>query len=346
MNKIKVLVVDDSMLFRKLLIDRLSAFDNIEIIGYAINASDAANKIPQLNPDVVTLDVEMPGMSGIDLLKQLLPKKPVPVILVSSLNISVFSALSAGAIDFVRKPDMTGTNSVDQFITSLRNKIIVARRAKVRTSLSGSSSGPQTSLKTNFASSRLDKTVVAIGASTGGTEAIASIIKTLPKDTPGIVIVQHMPEGFTNMYAKRMDSLCQMEVKEAEHGDRVQRGRIIIAAGDKHMRLVKSPGGGYSIHCSQEEKVSGHRPSVDVLFHSVADAAGPDSVGIILTGMGRDGADGLYHMKRAGAYTIGQDEESSVVYGMPMVAYNIGAVMKQASLAEIPNILKNYLNKL
>lgn len=345
MNKTRVLVVDDSMLFRKLLIDRLSAYDNIEIVGYAINASDAEQKIQQLSPDVVTLDVEMPGMSGIDLLKHLLPKKPVPVILVSSLNISVFSALSAGAIDFVRKPDMSGGNSVDQFIQSLRNKIIIARRAKVKTAMSMPSDNMQAGLKTNFSSSKLDKTVIAIGASTGGTEAIAGIIKTLPKDTPGVVIVQHMPEGFTNMYAKRMDSLCQMEVKEAEHGDRVQRGRIIIAAGDKHMRLVKSPSGGYVIHCDQSEKVSGHRPSVDVLFKSVAEIAGADAVGIILTGMGRDGADGLYQMKKRGAYTIGQDEESSVVYGMPMVAYNIGAVMKQASLSEIPNILKTYLNK-
>lgn len=345
MKKIKVLVVDDSMLFRKLLIDRLSAFDNIEVVGYSINASDAEKKIMELNPDVVTLDVEMPGMSGIDMLKHLLPKKPVPVILVSSLNISVFSALSAGAIDFVRKPDMSAGNSVDQFIMNLRNKIIVARRAKVRTA-TAVPPAPRMDLKTNFSSSRLDRTVIAIGASTGGTEAIAGIIKTLPKDTPGVVIVQHMPEGFTNMYAKRMDGLCQMEVKEAEHGDKVERGRIIIAAGDKHMRLVKSPTGGYVIHTSMEEKVSGHRPSVDVLFHSVAEVAGADSVGIILTGMGRDGADGLFHMKRRGAFTVGQDEESSVVYGMPMVAYNIGAVMKQASLAEIPNILKSHLNKL
>lgn len=345
MNKIRVLVVDDSMLFRKLLIDKLNSFNNIEVVGYSINASDVEQKIQQLNPDVVTLDVEMPGMSGIDLLKQLLPKKPIPVILVSSLNISVFSALSAGAIDFVRKPDMSAGNSVDQFIMNLRNKIIVAKRAKVRTVAPATTAVP-VGLKTNFASPKLDKTVIAIGASTGGTEAIAGIIKTLPRDTPGVVIVQHMPEGFTNMYAKRMDTLCQMEVKEAEHGDKVQRGRIIIAAGDKHMKLVKSPGGGYMIHCNMEEKVSGHRPSVDVLFHSVAEVAGADAVGIILTGMGRDGADGLYHMKRKGAFTIGQDEESSVVYGMPMVAYNIGAVTRQATLSDIPNILKNHLNKL
>lgn len=344
-DKIRVLVVDDSMLFRKLLIDRLGAFDNIEIVGYAINASDAEKKIQMIKPDVVTLDVEMPGMSGIDFLKRQLAKKPIPVILVSSLNISVFSALSAGAIDFVKKPDMSANNSVDQFILNLRNKIMVAKRAKVKTNLSPSSNLPN-QVKANFGSSKLDQMVVAIGASTGGTEAIAGVITQLPKDTPGIVIVQHMPEGFTAMYAKRMNSLCEMEVKEAEHGDKIQRGRIIIAHGDNHMKVVKAAGGGYMVHCLKGDKVSGHRPSVDVLFRSVAETVGPNAVGIILTGMGKDGADGLLQMKKRGAYTLGQDEESSVVYGMPMVAYNIGAVTRQGSLREIPNLLKGHLNRL
>lgn len=343
MNKAKVLIVDDSMLFRKLLIDRLSAFDDIEVVGFCVNGNDVADKIQQTRPDVVTLDVEMPGITGIDLLKQLLPKHRVPVILVSSLNIGVFSALAAGAIDFVHKPDMSGTNSVDQFIQSLHNKILIARRAKVDSAVH-TANHHVSALKTDFSARSLDQMVIAIGASTGGTEAIASIITKLPSDTPGIVIVQHMPEGFTNMYAKRMDGLCQMQVKEAAHGDRVQRGRILIAAGDKHMRVVKAAGG-YVVHCDEKEKVSGHRPSVDVRFQSVAETAGKHAVGVLLTGMGKDGADGLLQMKKKGAYTIGQDEESCVVYGMPMVAYNIGAVTKQAHLRDIPNMLKEHLNK-
>lgn len=195
-------------------------------------------------------------------------------------------------------------------------------------------------------SSKLDQIVIAIGASTGGTDATTEVVKSLPKDTPGIVVVQHMPEGFTGMYAKRLNTICHMEVKEAENGDKIQRGRILIAPGGLHLRVVKAVGGGYSVTCSSGEKITGHRPSVDALFESVASTVGKNAVGIILTGMGRDGAEGLLRMRKNGAFTIGQDEKSSVVYGMPMAAYNIGAVVRQGSLREIPELLKGYLSRL
>lgn len=191
-----------------------------------------------------------------------------------------------------------------------------------------------------------DRIVIAIGASTGGTEATTEVIKDLPKDTPPIVIVQHMPEGFTSMYAQRLNSICKMEVKEAVHGDRLQRGRVLIAPGGIHLRVIKAREGGYTVSCLDGEKISGHKPSVDAMFYSVAENVGKNAVGIILTGMGRDGADGLLRMKQKGAFTIGQDERSSVVYGMPMAAYDIGAVTRQGSLKEIPELLKGYLSRL
>lgn len=225
------------------------------------------------------------------------------------------------------------------------SKQIQEMSAKVRETLGRiESKEEKTSIK--MLPSPLNKVVIAIGASTGGTEATVDVIRDLPKDTPPIVIVQHMPEGFTSMYANRLNTICKMEVKEAVSGDRLQQGRVLIAPGGMHLRVIRSPGGGYSVSCSDGEKVSGHKPSVDALFDSVADAVGKDAVGIILTGMGRDGADGLLRMKNKGAFTIGQDEKSSVVYGMPMAAYNIGAVTKQGSLREIPEILKSYLSKL
>lgn len=188
-------------------------------------------------------------------------------------------------------------------------------------------------------------TVIGIGASTGGTEATLQVLKNLPADTPGIVVTQHMPEGFTKMYADRLNRLCQMSVKEAQSGDIIERGQVLIAPGDLQMKVVRV-GSRYSVSCYSGEKVSGHRPSVDVLFQSIADTAGPNSVGIIMTGMGRDGADGLLSMKKKGAFTIGQDAESCVVYGMPMVAYNIGAVVTQTSCANISNVLLKHLYSL
>ncbi len=344
-EKIRVLIVDDSLLFRKVLIDNLSQNPNIEVIGYAVDAFDAERKIPLLKPDVVTVDVEMPRLSGIDFVKKLLPIYTVPVILVSSLNLNVFEALSAGAVDFVRKPDMSSGNSSSTFLNTLISKIFIASRAKIKVPQASPVVSKNSLNNGKLFSLNAYNTVIAIGASTGGTEATLQVLKNLPPDTPGILVTQHMPEGFTKMYADRLNRLCQMNVKEAQSGDAIERGQVLIAPGDLQMKVVKI-GSRYSVNCYSGEKVSGHRPSVDVLFQSIADTAGPNSVGIIMTGMGRDGADGLLGMKKKGAFTIGQDAESCVVYGMPMVAYNIGAVVTQTSCANISNVLLKHLYSL
>lgn len=367
-SKIRVMVVDDSLVFRKFLIDNLPKIQpRIEIVGYAVDPIDAMRKIPQLKPDVITLDVEMPRMSGIDFLKQLIPKHQIPVILVSSLNVGVFDAMSYGAVDFVRKPDLTAENGAMVFARALAAKVLIASQAKVRVPAAAmragaprrdapdgnrSGRGSQTDapltggvLKmTSGAGLRLNDTVIAIGASTGGTEATLEVLRQLPANVPGIVVTQHMPKGFTQMYAERLNRLCKMNVKEAQDGDLIQRGRVLIApGGDLQMKVVKK-GTNYVVRCIPGEKVNGHRPSVDVLFQSVAETVKKNAVGIILTGMGQDGAQGLLQMRKAGAYTIGQDKESSVVYGMPMVANDIGAVCAQASCTMIPSVLMKYLN--
>ncbi|CUX71847.1 Chemotaxis response regulator protein-glutamate methylesterase [Clostridium sp. C105KSO15] len=346
-EKIRVFVVDDSLLFRKVLIDNLSQNPHIEVVGYAIDAFDAERKIPSLKPDVVTVDVEMPRVNGIEFVKKLLPKYQVPVILVSSLNLNVFEALSAGAVDFVRKPDMSASNTASTFLNTLISKIFIASRARIKVPAAAPSPVVSQNLMGGVRPFSLNacNTVIAIGASTGGTEATLQVLKDLPADTPGIVVTQHMPEGFTRMYADRLNHLCQMNVKEAQTGDVIERGQVLIAPGDLQMKVIRA-GNRYTVNCFSGEKVSGHRPSVDVLFQSVADSAGASSVGIIMTGMGRDGADGLLKMKKKGAFTIGQDAESCVVYGMPMVAYNIGAVTMQTSCSNISNVLLKHLYSL
>lgn len=349
-KKIRLLVVDDSIFFRKVLITNLSTHDDIEVVGYAANAYDAEKQVKLLKPDVMTLDVEMPGMNGIDFLKKLLPEYPIPVILVSSVNMNTFDALSAGAIDFVKKPAAGNTDSMNEFFRNLYSEIAAARQAKVRINRSPSSNQASSIASTSNRSalphmlvSKLNSIIVAIGASTGGTEAILSVLKQLPADCPPIVITQHMPEGFTKMYAERLNRICAMEVREAKNGDKVERGLALIAPGGLQMKVVHGLKG-YSVSCYPGEKVNGLRPSVDVLFNSVADLIGRNSVGIILTGMGRDGADGLLKMRSKGAYTIGQDHDSCVVYGMPMAAYQCGAVCTQAPLERIPSVLMNYLS--
>ena len=344
-KKIRVMVVDDSMVARGLIIRGLSTHPRMEIVGYAINTLDARNKIPQYKPDVITMDVEMPGQSGLDFLKQYLPTHPIPVILVSSLNLKVFDALAVGAVDFVRKPD--DQQSTDAFISALAQKIIIASTARPRPAASAAGGAPAAAgAAPNLGpSANLDRVIIGLGASTGGTEATLAVMKRLPADIPPMVIVQHMPPGFTKMYAERLNRLCAMEVREAQSGDELKRGLALVAPADLQCRVVRI-GTRYTVNCTPGEKVSGHRPSVDAMFHSMADVVKCKMVGIIMTGMGQDGAHGLLEMRKKGAYTIGQDKESSVVYGMPGVAQNIGAVMIQASCDNVANVLLRHLKSL
>ncbi len=341
-KKIRVMIVDDSMLARRIIHDGLRRYQNIEVVGEAVNARDARAKIPILKPDVITSDVEMPGMNGIDFVKSILPEYPIPIILVSSLDLRVFDALAVGAVDFVRKPD--GINGKERFIRSLANKIVIASCSRVRKRpvTVRSSVSPVSNL--TFTSQFNNQIIIALGASTGGTEATLDVLKRLPVNTPGIVIVQHMPVGFTKMYADRLDKSCDLNVKEAKTGDVIKTGQVLIAPGDKHMTVVKT-GTNYTVNCQEGSKVSGHCPSVDVLFKSMAENVRCHMVGIIMTGMGSDGANGLLQMKQKGAFTIGQDKDSCVVYGMPMVAQKIGAVTVQASCENIAGVLTRKLNQ-
>lgn len=329
-DKIKVLVVDDSFLFRSYMMKELSVFDDIEVVGLAMDAEEARVKITELKPDVVTLDIEMPGMNGIDFLKTYLNEYRLPFIVITSKPEYAFDAMSAGAIDFVNKSSMRTSDDGKNFIRKLVNRIRVAKSAKIRTLSEKSGLNPVVSRPVGISENNSGR-IIALGASTGGTEALIEVVKRLPANSPPVVIVQHMPANFTKMYAARMNSCCPMNVKEAEDGDRLVNGQAIIAAGEFHLTLEKDARG-YYVKSRRGEKVSGHCPSVDVLFESVARNAGKDAIGAILTGMGSDGAEGLLKMRNAGAYTIGQDEESCVVYGMPGVAYKIGAVMKQLPL--------------
>lgn len=341
-RRIRVLVVDDSLLFRETLSKKLAMDSHLEIVGTAVDSYDAFEKIKALSPDVVTLDVEMPKLNGIEFLKKLMPQRPVPVVVVSSLPINALDALDAGAVDFVKKPLIKSPADFDSFIRELSVKIKIASTARVGQKVMHHAPNPVTTNPTSITRTHSDM-VIAIGASTGGTEAILSVIQDLPVTTPGIVIVQHMPPVFTSMYAQRLDKICKMSVKEAVNGDRVEQGKVIIAAGEYHLTLASDMRGFY-VKSEMGEKVSGHCPSVDVLFSSVAKVAGRKALGVILTGMGADGAKGMLEMKNKGAHTIGQDKDSCVVYGMPMVAFNIGGVIKQAPLDQISTEIIRYLN--
>ncbi len=337
-KRIKVLVVDDSLLFREVIARGIAADSSIEVVGTASDPFMARDKIIEYEPDVLTLDVEMPKMNGIEFLKRLMPQYPIPVVVVSAVSSNVFDALNAGAVDFAVKPNSKSEIAVNNFINELIIKLKIASTAKLgslKADLRANNSYEKPAINKK-------NVIIAIGASTGGTEAIFSIIKSFPIDIPGTVIVQHMPPVFTRMYAERLNNSCIVNVKEAKDGDRVLPGTVLIAPGEYHMRLKKS-GDGYFVECFKGEKVNGHCPSVDVLFESVAEKAGKNSIGIILTGMGYDGARGLLSMKRRGAITIGQDEGSSIVYGMPKVAYDLGAVKNQEPLDQIPNALYSIL---
>jgi two-component system chemotaxis response regulator CheB len=339
-KKIRVLIVDDSMVFREALARGVGADPAIEVVGTAADPYEARDKIIELEPDVLTLDVEMPRMNGIEFLRRLMPQYPIPVVMISALNNIVFEALQAGAVDFVSKPDNKSNGmSVNTFISELIVKIKIASTAKV-----GHKKSELARAQTmNPVGASSTAKIIAIGASTGGTEAVNYIIKSLPIDVPGIVIVQHMPPVFTRMFAERLNDSCILEVREAREGDRILPGLVLIAPGDYHMSVVRT-GTYYTVKCAHGERVNGHCPSVDVLFNSVAEQCKTNSIGVLLTGMGYDGAKGLLAMRQKGARTIGQDERSSVVYGMPKVAFNIGAVEQQASLEKIPSLIYSMLS--
>ncbi len=335
---IRVVVVDDSALVRDILSKGLAMDPAIEVVATAADPYIARDMIAKHRPHVLTLDVEMPRMDGVEFLKRLMPQFPLPVVMVSSLTQKgaqvTLDALAAGAVDFVSKPTTDMARGLKNMLLELRTKVKIASTANVShwKGKKITSRGAMTAVPKALAEST-DK-VIAIGASTGGTEAIKDVITRFPATTPGVVIVQHMPANFTRMYAERLNTICPMEVKEAENGDRVMSGRILIAAGDYHLTVRRS-GGFYYADCRKGEKVSGHCPSVDVLMHSVAEHVGANAVGVMLTGMGHDGADGMLAMRRAGARTIAQDEKSCVVFGMPKVAFDRGGAESLMPLDKI-----------
>lgn len=339
MKKIRVLVVDDSAVSRTVLCKGLSADPAIEVVATASDPFDARDKILSYEPDVMTCDVEMPRMDGIEFVRRLIPQYPLPVIMVSGVSNAVFDAMNAGAVDFIAKPELVSVKNVEAFIMELIDKVKIAAAAKI-----GHVINVGTPVKVMETKNISADRIIAIGASTGGTEAIYKVLQYLPDNIPGIVIVQHIPPVFSRMFAERLDSTTRLKVKEAQNGDFVEKGKVLVAPGDKHMRIKKLEDR-YKVECFEGDKVNGHCPSVDVLFESVAKEAGGSAIGIILTGMGYDGAKGLLAMRRKGAKTIGQDEESCVVYGMPKVAYDIGAVQHRVSLEDMPRLLYSLLDQ-
>jgi two-component system chemotaxis response regulator CheB len=350
MAKIRVLTVDDSALMRQVLATLLSKDPDIEVIGSAPDPYIAREKIKALNPDVITLDVEMPKMDGLTFLEKLMRGHPMPVVMVSSLTEvgcqTTLRALELGAVDFITKPKIDLREGMEEVAQDLIAKVKAAAQAKVRGKREDSGVGGKgvAPLLTSSMIKTTD-TIIAIGSSTGGTEAVKDVLMALPPNTPPILITQHMPEHFTKTWADRMNGLCRISVKEAEDGDSVLPGHALVAPGSYHMTLVRS-GARYSVRINQDPPVNRHRPSVDVTFASVAQYAGANAIGVILTGMGGDGAKEMLTMKQAGAFTIAQDEASCVVFGMPKEAIKLGGVDKILPLSEIPAAIVAYVCKL
>jgi len=338
---IKVLIIDDSAVVRTIFSKELSHDPEIEIIGAAPDPYVARDMIVKLQPDVVTLDIEMPRMDGVTFLRKLMKHYPLPVIVVSSLTKKgsdlAMEALNEGAVDVMCKPGPS--YSVGDMSLSLIDKIKAAARVNVAIMQNVRSRGPQTPVKLSL--TKTTNKVFALGASTGGTQALEFILMSMPAHAPGILIVQHMPEKFTKSFADRLNDICRIEVREAVDGDRVIPGRALIAPGNQHMVLRRS-GASYYVEVKTGPLVKRQRPSVEVLFNSVAKYAGSNAVGILLTGMGSDGAEGLLKMKQAGASTIAQDEKSCVVFGMPKEAIQLGAVDSVLDLRAIPEAILSY----
>ncbi|MGF7129457.1 two-component system chemotaxis response regulator CheB [Paraburkholderia sp. EB58] len=346
MQKIKVLCVDDSALIRSLMTEIINGQPDMTVVATAPDPLVARELIKQHNPDVLTLDVEMPRMDGLDFLEKLMRLRPMPVVMVSSLtergNEITLRALELGAVDFVTKPKVGIRDGMLDYSEKLADKVRTAARARVRqaapaqhAAAAGQAAGHVAAPAPNFNNPLLStEKLIIVGASTGGTEAIREVLVPLPPDAPAVLIAQHMPPGFTKSFAQRLNGLCRITVKEAEHGERVLPGHAYIAPGHAHLLLARS-GANYIAHLSDDPPVNRHRPSVDVLFRSAAQHAGKNAVGVILTGMGRDGAAGLLEMKKAGAYTLAQDEASCIVFGMPREAIALGAADEIASLPEM-----------
>ena len=335
MKKISVLCVDDSALVRGLMTEIINSQPDMEVVATAPDPLVARELIKGHNPDVLTLDVEMPRMDGLDFLEKLMRLRPMPVVMVSSLTERggeiTLRALELGAIDFVTKPKLGIRDGLLEYTELIADKIRAASRAKLRAPTPHvAQAAPAPMLRRPLSSS---EKLVIVGASTGGTEAIREVLQPLPPDSPAILITQHMPAGFTRSFAQRLDALCAVTVREAVHGERVLPGHVYLApGGEMHMRLGRS-GANYVIELEASEPVNRHRPSVDVLFNSAAVAAGKNAIGVILTGMGKDGAAGMLAMHRAGAHTIAQDEASCVVFGMPREAIAIGAANEVVPLS-------------
>lgn len=339
-KEIRVLVVDDSLFMREFISSEISKDPGIVVVGKASDPFDARDKIVELQPDVMTLDIQMPKMNGIEFLKKLMPQYPLPVVVVSATDGVVFDALNAGAVDFISKASMKGEREKQNFISELIIKIKIASIAKVG---KYKHTPARSAIAQKAAGALKGDSVIAIGASTGGTEATYNVLKNLGNDLPCILVVQHMPPVFTRLYAQRLNDTCAMEVREAADGDELIAGTVLIAPGGLQMALRRR-GGKLVVECREGEKVSGHCPSADFLFDSVSQIKGINSLGIIMTGMGSDGAKGLLAMKKAGAHTIGQDKASCVVYGMPAVAYNIGAVDIQLPPGNMPREIYSWCN--
>ncbi|MES2025477.1 MAG: chemotaxis response regulator protein-glutamate methylesterase [Pseudomonadota bacterium] len=348
--KIKVLIVDDSALIRSVMKEIINSQPDMEVVGVAPDPIIARDLIKQTNPDVLTLDVEMPRMDGLDFLEKLMRLRPMPVVMVSSLTERgseiTLRALELGAVDFVTKPKMSIQSGMLEYTEMIADKIRAASKARIKSrpivphdpnKQTGDSVLPL--IRNPLTSS---EKLIIIGASTGGTEAIKDFLMQMPSDCPGILITQHMPAGFTKSFAQRLDSLCKIGVKESEGGERILPGHAYLAPGHSHLQLIRS-GANYVTQLDQGPPVNRHRPSVDVLFHSAAVHAGKNAVGVILTGMGKDGALGMLEMKNAGAYNFAQDEASCVVFGMPREAIAVGATHEVGPLNALPGMVLGHL---
>ncbi|MFN3790244.1 chemotaxis response regulator protein-glutamate methylesterase [Massilia sp.] len=341
---IKVLIVDDSALIRSVMSEIVNSQPDMEVVATAPDPLVARELIKRHNPDVLTLDVEMPKMDGLDFLEKLMRLRPMPVLMVSSLTERgseiTMRALELGAVDFVTKPKISIQTGMREYTELIADKIRAASRARIKRMTPGAPPSPQLSaLRSPLISS---EKLIIIGASTGGTEAIREFLMQMPSDCPGILIAQHMPEGFTSSFAKRLDSLCKISVTESQGNERVLPGHAYIAPGHSHLLLTRS-GANYMTKIEQSPPVNRHRPSVDVLFRSAAQAAGKNAVGVILTGMGKDGAAGMLDMRHAGAHNFAQDEASCVVFGMPREAIALGAAHDVGSLQALPGMVLEHL---